>query len=152
METTEEVLKSKAALFVDMDVPRVAKDEPWTSIVEKVKSGPEHTALVVDEDNKLIGLVTDQDILTALSSPNLAEKIQQGTLTAKDVMTPLDPDATDTVARSSDSLEDVIAKLQGDNIKGRRLRVVPVVNRSGAAIGQVTRASIRKSLDELLYK
>jgi CBS domain-containing protein len=149
MRTREEVLKSKAALFADMDVPRVTKKEPWTSIVEKVKSSEEHTALVVDESNRLIGLITDQDIITALSRPDLAEKLQHNQVAAEDVMTALDIEK-DTVAKSSDPLEDVISKLQGSNILKRRLKIVPVVDKSGAPIGQVTRASIQKSLDELL--
>jgi len=56
----------------------------------------------------------------------------------------------DTVAKSSDPLEDVISKLQGSNILKRRLKIMPVVDKSGAPIGQVTRSSIQKSLDELL--
>jgi len=150
MDSTEQVLRSKAGLFVDTDVPCVTKDEPWASIVEEVRSQPEHTVLVVDEEKTLIGLVTDEDILAALSSPDLTEKIQRGEVTAGDVMTPLDPAKTDTVARESDSLEDVIAKLQGDNIERRRFRMLPVVDALGVVKGLVTRASIQKTLDQLL--
>jgi CBS domain-containing protein len=149
MRTTDEVLKSKAALFADVDVPRVTKKEPWASIIEKVKNTPEHTIFVVDESGKLIGIITDQDIVTALSKPELAEKLQQNKLSAKDVMTALDM-GKDTVAKSSDSLEDVIEKMQGTNALKRRLKVMPVVDKSGAPIGQVTRASIQRSLDDLL--
>lgn len=149
MRSKEEVLKSKAALFADMEVPRIIKKELWTSIVEKVKGSEEHTALVVDESNRLVGLITDQDILKALSNHALADKIQRNEATAEDVMAPLTPDEN-TVAKSSDSLEDVISKMQGGNILKRRLKIMPVVDKSGAPIGQVTRASIQKSLDELL--
>jgi len=97
----------------------------------------------------LIGLITDQDIITALSRPDLAEKLQHNQVAAEDVMTALDIEK-DTVAKSSDPLEDVISKLQGSNILKRRLKIMPVVDKSGAPIGQVTRASIQKSLDELL--
>ena len=149
MRSKEEVLKSKVALFADMDVPRLTKKDIWNLIVEKVKSSEEHTALVVDESNILVGLITDQDILKALSNPGLAEKIQRNEAAAEDVMTSLSPDEN-TVAKSSDLLEDVIEKMQGSNILKRRLKIVPVVDKSGAPIGQVTRASIQKSLDELL--
>jgi len=149
MQSKEEVLKSRAALFVDIEVPRATKNEPWTSLVEKVKEAKENAVLIVDEAHKLIGIITDQDILKALSNPDLAEKIKSNEVTAGDIMTPLAPHE-DTVARSSDSLEDVIAKLQGNTSLKQQLKVIPIVDASGIAIGQVTRSSIRKNLDELL--
>jgi CBS-domain-containing membrane protein len=149
MRSKEEVLRSKAALFTDLNVPRVTHKEPLGSIVEKVKDAPEHTALVVNEANKLMGLITDQDILKALSAPDLADKVKRNEATAEDVMTPLAPEES-TVARSSDSLEDVIEILQGRNRLKRPLKVVPIVDASGSAVGQVSRDSIQKNLDELL--
>lgn len=149
MRSTQEVLNSKAALFADVDVPRITKKEPWNLIVEKLKN-PNHTVLVGDEYNKLIGIITDQDILSAITRPDLSEKLSQNQVTALDIMTPLYPEKTDTVVQSTDTLEDVIAKLQGDNIQKRPFKVVPVVDNAFSIIGLMTRDSIRENLDKLL--
>jgi len=147
--TTQEVLRMKAALFVDAEVPRATQDEPLSSVVEKVKSHPDHTVLVVDAANRLVGMISDQDLLEALSNPELAQKIQGGEATAGDVMKSLTPNA-DTVALSSDDIEAVIAKLRGENAARRPFKVVPLVDPSGMVVGQVTRASIQRALDSLL--
>jgi len=147
--TTQEVLRMKAALFVDPEAPRATPDEPLASVVEKVRSHPDHTVLVVDTSNKLVGVISDQDLLAALSDAALAEKIQKGEATAGDLMKPLTPDA-DTVAQSSDEIEDVIAKLRGENAEQRPFKVVPLVDGSGSVVGQVTRSSIQRALDDLL--
>jgi len=140
----------KAALFVDVEVPRATEDEPWESIVKKVKAHEEHTVLVVDAANKLVGVITDQDILTAVSDPALADRIASNQLTAGEVMSRIDPLHTDTVAQSSEPIGSVIDKLQGANQLKRRFRVLPVVSSEGIALGQVSRESIQSSLDDLL--
>jgi CBS domain-containing protein len=150
MQSVDDVLKMKAALFVDVEVPRATEDELWESIVKKVKGHEEHTVLVVDGANKLVGVITDQDILTAVSDPDLADKIASNQLTAKEVMSRIDPLETDTVAQSSEPIGAVIEKLQGANRLKRRFRVMPVVSSEGVAIGQVSRESIQASLDDLL--
>jgi CBS domain-containing protein len=151
MQSVDDVLKMKAALFVDVDVPRASEDEPWESIVKKVKDHQEHTVLVVDDANKLVGVITDQDILTAVSDPALTEKIANNQLTAREVMNRIDnPLQADTVAQSSEPIGSVIDKLQGANQLKRRFRVLPVISAEGIAIGQVSRESIQASLDDLL--
>lgn len=147
--TTEEALRMKAALFVDPEVPRVGPEEPWASLLEKVRAHPEHTVLVVDADNVLIGIVTDHDLLDALTDPSRLERIQSGTLTAADVMTRVDPNS-DSVARAWEEIGQVIQRLRGANAEKRPFKVMPLVNGSGVVLGQVTRTSIQRALDELL--
>ncbi len=147
--TTEEALRMKAALFVDPEVPRVSPEELWASLVEKVKAHPEHTVLVVDADNVLIGIVTDHDLLDALTDPSRMERIQNGTLTAAEVMTRVDPNS-DSVARAWEEIGQVIERLRGANAEKRPFKVMPLVNGSGVVLGQVTRTSIQRALDELL--
>jgi CBS domain-containing protein len=150
MQSVDDVLKMKAALFVDVEVPRATEDEPWESIVKKVKAHEEHTVLVVDAANKLVGVITDQDILTAVSDPALAGRIASNQLTAGEVMSRIDPLHTDTVAQSSEPIGSVIDRLQGANQLKRRFRVLPVVSSEGVALGQVSRESIKASLDDIL--
>jgi CBS domain-containing protein len=145
MQSVDDVLKMKAALFVDVDVPRATENESWDSVVKKVKDHQEHTVLVVDD-----GVITDQDILAAVSDPDLADKIANNQLTARDVMSRIDPLQADTVAQSSEPIGSVIDKLQGANQLKRRFRVLPVVSSEGIALGQVSRESIQSSLDDLL--
>ncbi|MGC8872921.1 MAG: CBS domain-containing protein [Chloroflexia bacterium] len=147
--TTEEALRMKAALFVDPEVPRVGPEEPWASLVEKAKSHPEHTVLVVDENNVLLGIVTDYDLLSAMTDASKMARIQDGTLTAAEVMTRVDPNG-DTVARSWEEIGQVIERLRGANAHRRPFKAMPLVNDSGAVLGQVTRSSIQRALDELL--
>jgi|GEM_PF-3028850 CBS domain-containing protein len=147
--TTEEALRMKAALFVDPEVPRVGPEEPWASLIDKVKAHPEHTVLVVDANNVLLGIVTDHDLLDAISNPEKLERIQKGVLTARDVMTPVDPNG-DSVARSWEEIGQVIERLRGSNMEKRPFKVMPLVDGSGVVLGQVTRTSIQRALDELL--
>lgn len=150
MRSAEEILQMKAALFADVEVPRAVPDEPISSIVAKVQSYPEHTVLVVDQRNRLVGIITDQDMIGVLADPEKAARVESGELLARDVMTPLDPDQTDSVARASTPIETVIAKMRGENTASRRFKVVPLVDNSGGVVGQVTRSSIQRGLDEIL--
>ena len=150
MYSKEELLKMKAGIFADSGVPRITKSESFASINEKIKNTDSHTVLVVDEENgKLIGLITDERIIEKLSEKDFAEKIQKGKVNAEHIMTPIDPDKTGFIAQSTNTLEDVIDKLKGIGLK-KPFKVIPVVDESGAPIGQVTSQSIRKNLDELL--
>jgi len=152
INSTEQALNMTAALFVDPDVPRATGDERWESIVEKVKKHDDHTVLVVDDSNKLIGLISNQDILNALSTGDkqLAAKVRNGEATARDIMTKIEPGKVDTVAYSSDTVQVVIDRLTGKNKEKRVFRAVPVVNSDGTVVGQVTRSSIQKQLSKLL--
>ncbi len=151
MQSVDDVLKMKTALFVDVEAPRATEDELWESIVKKVRAHQQHTVLVVDDSNKLVGVITDQDILTAVSNPDLADKIASNQLTAREVMNRIEnPLQADTVAQSSEAIGAVIDKLQGANKLGKRFRVLPVVSAEGIALGQVSRESIQASLDDLL--
>ena len=94
-------------------------------------------------------MITDEKIIEKLAEPNFAEKIQHDEVNAEHIMTPIDPDKTCSIAQSTDTLEDVIDKLKVIGLK-KPFKVIPVVDKSGAPIGQVTRQSIRKNLDELL--
>ena len=150
-QRTEDVLKAKAGLFIDPDVPRLQKDDMWNTFIQKVNNSSEQTALVVDNDNKLIGMITSQEIIKALSTPDIAEKIKTNTATASDVMNNLRPESG-IVAQASDTLEDVLNILKGKNPLQKRLKVVPIVDPRGSPLGQVTRSIIQKRLDDILQE
>jgi predicted transcriptional regulator len=148
-QRTEDVLKAKAGLFIDPDVPRIQGNENWNNFIQRVNVSPEQTALVIDNENKLIGMITSQEIIGALSEPDKAEKIKANTVTASDIMKELRPDSG-TVAQASDTLESVLNILKGKNPLNKRLKVVPIVDQRGSPLGQITRNVIQKRLDDIL--
>ncbi len=144
MKTLDGVLQMKVASFVD-DAPRVTKDTPVATVLKLVNDNADNTVHVVDESNRLVGIVTSQDVLTALSRTRLADRISKNSATAKEIMQTVDVDKATTIARTTDTLEDVINK-----IRRAKVRVVPVVNAEGQPVGQVSRKSIGRNLDEAL--
>jgi CBS domain-containing protein len=146
MESLQDVLKMRAAIFADPDAPRANIDTPVSRVIRMLKDNPEHIVYVVDELNRLVGLITDQDVLVALATAKTARKIADDTLVAGDIMKPINIKETKSLSLTTDTLEDVIAKLGGE----KRLKVMPVINPSGSPVGQVSRASIQRNLNELL--
>ncbi|HLF24746.1 MAG TPA: CBS domain-containing protein [Anaerolineae bacterium] len=145
---TEQVLKMKARYFVDPNVPRAPQTATVRSIIDNLQQ--HNRVFVVDERDQLIGIVSDQDVVEALKNADQAGRIKSGAATVAEIMTPLEPTQTDTVARDNEPLQAVIDKLSGKNSQGKPFRAVPVVNAEGNVIGQVTRGSIQTRLTELL--
>lgn len=144
-----EVLDMKAIQFVDADAQRIFIDETWSSIQAKVKGNPDSTAIVIDHSNRIKGIITDQDLLDAISKPEWAEKIKDDKLTAQEIMQQLGPDS-DTVSKSSEEIRSVIAKMRGQNSRNRPFKIIPLVDSSGSLIGQISKQSINKALDGIL--
>ena len=83
---------------------------------------------VVDSDQKLIGVVTDRDIVCRI----VAKGTNTATATAKDAMTHPVISVTEDA-----SLEDVVAKMEEHQI-----RRVPVVDASGCCCGIISQADV----------
>lgn len=147
--STDQVLQLRARLFVDPTVPIARDDERFSSVVTKLQEHPERTAVVVGEGSTLLGVVSDSDVLKALSDPALADQVSTGELRAGQMMTSLAPSA-DTVARADEPLRDVIDRLNGRNSLGRSFQSLPMVTAEGRVLGHISRMSIQKNVDEIL--
>lgn len=147
--STEQVLQLSARLFVDPTVPVARGEELISSVAAKLRDHPDHTAIVVGDGSRLIGLVSDSDVVGAITRPELAERVSTGQLAVTDIMTQLDANA-DTVAREDEPLGDVIERLNGRNRQGRPFQSLPLVTNDGRVLGQISRASIQRSVDEIL--
>jgi predicted transcriptional regulator len=139
----EDVLQMAATNFID-DAPMVNLSAKASVILKMIQENEEHTIYVVDETNKLVGMITDIDILAMIASKGVGEKIVKDEATAVDLMKKLDVEKDKTISSSSDSLEKVINKL---NKSGKK--VIPVVNSLKQPIGQITRQSVNTGVEKL---
>ena len=140
----EDILQMKATNFIN-DAPTVNLNTKASVIMKLLKETDAHTLYVVDETNTLVGMITDLDILTRVSSKGLGEKIINDKATAADLMHKLDVGKDKTISSADDSLEIVIEKL---NKSGKK--VIPVVNSLNQPIGQASRQSINMGVEKFV--
>ncbi len=138
----EDILQMEATNFI-FNAPVVNLTTKASVIMKMIQENEEHTIYVVDETNKLVGMITDIDILAMISSKGVGEKIIKDEATAEDLMKKLDVEKDKTISLSSDSLEKVINNL---NKSGKK--VIPVINALKQPIGQVTRQSINIGVEK----
>ena len=138
----EDILQMAATNFID-DAPMVNLNAKASVILKMIQENEEHTIYVVDETNRLVGMITDIDILAMVASKGIGEKIVKDEATATDLMKKLDVEKDKTISSSSDSLEKAINKLRKSGKK-----VIPVVNSLNQPIGQITRQSVNIAVEK----
>ena len=138
----EDILQMAATNFID-DAPMVNLNAKASVILKMIQENEEHTIYVVDETNRLVGMITDIDILAMVASKGIGEKIVKDEATAADLMKKLDVEKDKTISSSSDSLEKAINKLRKSGKK-----VIPVVNSLKQPIGQITRQSVNIAVEK----
>lgn len=139
------------------DVPVVRRDAGLADVLDAIVATPLNAAIVVDEPRRVVGVVTDAELLRRLSpedhpgvvrvlmsrlpfvhlSPEEKTRLAQalGT-TAGELMDPSAP-----VLRADASLGEAIAVM----LRERR-QILPVVDRDGQLVGAVDRADLLRAL------
>lgn len=130
------------------DVPSVAADAPVGEVLDAVTSTRLNRAIVVDADGRVLGIVTDQDLLAQLDpgaeTGLMAALMRRGRLTpeasvratARDVMRgPVVSVPADTPVR------DAAQRM----LEGRR-KVLPITDADGRLLGVVDRADLLRAL------
>jgi CBS domain-containing protein len=84
----QRIQKTIAEFVVNVDMVSVKPDEPVTAALAAMREHKSDSVLIVDADNKLIGIFTDRDFLNRVA----AEKRDPSSTPIKDVMTP-DPES-----------------------------------------------------------
>lgn len=101
----------------------VEANETLINIAKKMKNG-DFGSVIVNENNRSIGIVTDRDIVTKALTKNTDLK----TLTAKDIMS-----EKLISCSANDSFEAVV-----DKMKSHKIRRVPVLDENSKTIGIVS--------------
>jgi acetoin utilization protein AcuB len=137
-------------MFIDKSMTRdVITVEPDSGILEtkaKMEKNHIHSLPVVDKDNRLIGIVTDRDIRSALPSDVLAEeeirqvKERLAGLKIRDIMTP-DP----VTVSPNQTLEDALLLMQKV-----RVGAFPVVDQEGKVIGIISHRDLMRAFINVL--
>lgn len=125
-------------MFIDKSMTRnVISIDPESSILEasdRLDKHKIHQLAVVNEDNTLVGIITDRDVRSALPSCFLTEEESKGVkdriskVKVKDVMTP-----NPLTVSPASTLEDALLLMQK-----MRVGAFPVVDQNGKLIGIIS--------------
>jgi CBS domain-containing protein len=135
-----------AADVMRREVPTVGPDAPLGEVLDAVTSTRLNRAIVVDRERRVIGVVTDADLLARLDpagqSGLLGALMGRGRLggdvkgSARDVM---------RTPAATASLETPIADAAQRMLEGRR-KVLPITDADGHLLGIVDRADLLNAL------
>lgn len=122
-----------------------APDLPVSDALDQMKKQRIRRMPVVDKNGKLIGIVSDKDLLRASPSPATSLSVWEITyllskLKVSDVMT------KKVITVSEDTPIEDTARIMVDN----KIGGLPVVNGSGSVVGIITETDIFKTFLELL--
>ncbi len=106
------------------DNPTVRADAPLLEVVQAIGQGGLGAVNVVDEESRLVGIITDGDVRRTLQRGQLADL---ETLTSGEMMT------RQPVVVASDTLAHTALRLMED--RPRQIPVVPVVDEQGVSVG-----------------
>ncbi len=134
-----------------ISVPAVKQDAPLAKVVDLLLGTSQRRVVVVDDDRRVVGIITDGDLLTrateaergsvlqALSSrlkPSAHNKVQLERRTAKEVMTP-DPITVQKYTPLTEALKLLLE---------HQIKRLPVVDADGRLVGLVGRAGVLLAL------
>ena len=120
--------------FMSINVVAAKENLVASEISARLLVGEFNGVPVIDDNQKVIGIVTTIDILKALREGKSLSNI-----TARDIMTP-----NPSVAKKDSSIEEIM-----DIMIGKEIELVPVVQEDGKLIGVVARLDIlRQKLNE----
>ncbi len=134
-----------------ISVPSVKQDAPLAKVVDLLLGTSQRRVVVVDDDRRVVGIITDGDLLTrateaergsvlqALSSrlkPSAHNKVQLERRTAKEVMTP-NPITVHKYTPLTEALKLLLE---------HQIKRLPVVDADGRLVGLVGRAGVLLAL------
>lgn len=123
----EDFKKMTAAHFMQTDVYYYSKDSTGDKLATAITMGGFGSVPIVDKGKKLIGIVSEFDLLKAIMTGNELEKI-----TAEEIMT------KEAIAVTEESRSEEIIDL----LQSKHLIRVPVVNKERTLVGVVARRDI----------
>lgn len=132
-------MRTRSLKVIDMAVHKVTVITPEKSIRESARQmRVEHVGslVVVDQDGKPIGMLTDRDI----TIEGVARGVDVDQTTVRDLMT-----APVVTATESEGMVTALARMREFGI--RRL---PIIDSEGKLVGVVTNSNLIKELSELL--
>lgn len=132
-------MRTRSLKVIDMAVHKVAVITPEKNIRESARQmRVEHVGslVVVDQDGKPIGMLTDRDI----TIEGVARGVDVDQTTVRDLMT-----APVVTATESEGMVTALARMREFGI--RRL---PIIDSEGKLVGVVTNSNLIKELSELL--
>ncbi len=123
----EDFKKMSAAQFMQTDVYYYPKSATGDKLATAITMGGFGSVPIVDQEKKLVGIVSEFDLLKAIRSGRELEKV-----TAEEIMT------ANPISVTEDTLSDAIIQL----LQEKKLIRVPVVDKAGALMGVVARRDI----------
>lgn len=123
----EDFKKMSAAHFMQTDVYYYPKSATGDKLATAITMGGFGSVPIVDKGKKLVGIVSEFDLLRAIINGRELEKV-----TAEEIMT------SNPVSVSEETPSDAIIKL----LQEKHLIRVPVVDQNGALVGVVARRDI----------
>ncbi len=132
-------MRARSMKIIDMAVQHVAVIHTGASVLEcakRMRSEHVGSLVVVDQDNKPIGMLTDRDITLEVTA---LEKNAKELLVENVMSTPV------SVAQCTESVVDALARMREQGI--RRL---PVVDDKGILCGIVTASNLVEEITEML--
>lgn len=135
------------------DVPAVKPDARLEEIVQALEQSGRRRAVVVDDERRVLGIITDGDLLRRsrqAQNPGLLSRLR-GLITGRAEETPLLPDADETAA---DLMTAPVISVQTDTPIADALHLMtehgvkrlPVVDTDGRLVGLLGRASVLRGL------
>ena len=123
----EDFKKMSAAHFMQTDVYYYPKNATGDKLATAITMGGFGSVPIVDKGKKLVGIVSEFDLLKAIMNGRELEKV-----TAEEVMT------ADPISVTEETPSEAIIQL----LQEKRLIRVPVVDKNGALVGVVARRDI----------
>ena len=123
----EDFKKMTASHFMQTDVYYYSKNSTGDKLATAITMGGFGSVPIVDKGKKLVGIVSEFDLLKAIMSGRELEKV-----TAEEIMTP------DPVSVREDTPSEKIIEI----LQEKRLIRAPVVDKNGKLIGIVARRDI----------
>ena len=129
------------------DLPTIAEGEPLTSLLSIL--GRRGYAYVLDEEGKLVGIVTAKDILHIIAPRGISYTLagtsylrgisatKVGEIMRKRVIT----------ARKGEKIKNILRKMRDFNV-----RRIPVVDEKGKLLGEVSLTSLLSLYAQLLHR
>jgi len=148
LEKIKEFYGTHAKDVMRTDFPSVGPDEPMRKVIKEM-SGRCLDHFWIVEDGKVLGVITEKDLLRATKKPLFGEEIAWGALDAKSLIFRSTKTAKEMMTHrlftcGPDTEIATIIKLMTDN----RIRHLPVVD-SGSIVGEVTVDCIVALVDKM---
>jgi CBS domain-containing protein len=148
LEKIKEFYGTHAKDVMRTDFPFVGSDEPMRKVIKEM-SGRCLDHFWIVADGKVLGVITEKDLLRATKKPLFGEEIAWGALDAKSLIFRSTKTAKEMMTHrlftcSPDTEIATIVKLMTDN----RIRHLPVVD-GGSIVGEVTVDCIVKLVDRM---